>query len=152
MQDENSVYDMKLSVQDENSVNDMKLSDVTGIIDNNNQDSRRKLEIVMPPKMLKRGRPKGAETKVIGLPNRKQSCSKKKKKCSCKAIVNNECIICERCLLWCHLGCTNLKKMPKQKNGFAVNALANTGFCFYICKMRYLIFQVFLCDFVTFRP
>ena len=35
------------------------------------------LEIVMPPKMLKRGRPKVAETTVIGLPKKKQSCSKK---------------------------------------------------------------------------
>ena len=31
----------------------------------------------MPPKMLKRGRPKVAETTVIGLPKKKQSCSKK---------------------------------------------------------------------------
>ena len=35
------------------------------------------LEIVMPPKMLKRGRTKVAETTVIGLPKKKQSCSKK---------------------------------------------------------------------------
>ena len=54
----------------------MRLSDATDITDNNNED-REKLEIVMPPKMSKRGWPKGAETTVIGLPKKKQSCSKK---------------------------------------------------------------------------
>ena len=55
VQDENLMYDTKLSMQDENSVNDMKLSDVTDITDNNNEDSREKLEMVIPPKILKRG-------------------------------------------------------------------------------------------------
>ena len=62
---------------DEHSVNEMKLSDATDITDNSNEDIREKLEIVMPPKMSKRGWPKGAETTVIGLPKKKQSCSKK---------------------------------------------------------------------------
>ena len=182
------------------------LSGVTDITDNNNEDSREKLEKVMPPKMLKRGRPRGAETTVIGLPKKKQSYIKKplpfsrlgpkgkdriileclinerivvnnalggkklvmpeelrcitsisdtirdsnntdvyrveryfskvawenvlillaekeKMKWYCltcsKAIVNKECIICERCLLWCHLSCTSLKKIPRQKNWFS---------------------------------
>ena len=63
--------------KDENSVNDMNLSDVTDITGNNNEDSREKLQIIMPSKMLKRGRPKGAETTVIGSSKKKQSCSKK---------------------------------------------------------------------------
>ena len=70
VQDENSVYVMKLSVKDENFVNDMNLSSTADVTDNNNEDSREKLEIVMPPKMLERGRPKSAETTVIRLPKK----------------------------------------------------------------------------------
>ena len=52
-----------------------------------------------------------------------------------KLIVKKERIICERCLLWCHLSCTNLKKMPKQKIRFVVNPLANTSFYFFKYKV-----------------
>lgn len=73
MQDEYSVYDMKLSVQDQNLVNDVNLSDVTDDTDNNNEDRREKLKIAEPPKMLKLGQPKRAETTVIGLLKKEQT-------------------------------------------------------------------------------
>ena len=41
-----------------------------------------------------------------------------------KLIVKKEHIICERCLHWCHLSCTNLKKMPKQKNWFCYKCIS----------------------------
>lgn len=64
-------------MKDENSV---KLSDVTGIADNNdedNQEGKETLEIVMPPDILNYGLSKGPENNNDRLPKKKQGCSKK---------------------------------------------------------------------------
>lgn len=38
---------------------------------------------------------------------------------SCKkALKDCESVACERCLMWCHLTCTSLKKLPKKANWF----------------------------------
>jgi len=169
-------------------------------------DSKEFTNIVMPPKIQRKGRPRGAETTAIGLPLTKKMKSKGKKptpfrnlsgrekdklilnsladfvdvqlsiegkklltisdikgfnlisdvvrdenvdinqveqyfdakswvpfleviskktktKWKCSRCVKNinqgdESILCERCLIWCHLSCTSLKVMPKAKNWF----------------------------------
>ena len=173
-------------------------------------------KIKMPPKMIKRGRPKGADTTVIGLPSSKKkkvgtvvpfsklqpkeknkqimlwltgdiektdkaldgvsllsgndvkpfnslpdslldqcvdiyrvekffdkvgwknvlSTIRKKEKtpwtclvCShkVKGAKHEESVLCDRCLLWCHLNCTGLKQLPKRRNWFCK-----------VCKGKYV--------------
>lgn len=173
-------------------------------------------KIKMPPKMLKRGRPKGADTTAIGLPSSKKNKNgkvipfsklqpkeknkrilfwltgdnqittealdgvsllsenhvkpfnslpdslldqcvdihrverffdkggwkkvlkaiKEKSKTSWACLVcshkvkdakHEESVLCDRCLLWCHLKCTGLKKLPKKRNWFCK-----------VCKSKYV--------------
>ena len=63
-----------------NIVNPAELSDTSSVISNlKNQSPEKKLDtnkILIPPKMKRKGRPKGAETTVVGIPKKKKLSTK----------------------------------------------------------------------------
>ena len=77
-------------------------------------------DIKLPPKIRKRGRPKGTEKTIIGLPQ-------KKKKENKPFIIpflkkyptdRENSIMCDSCIVWYHFKCTGIKQSPKSKIWF----------------------------------